>query len=120
MLDALPEDVLVHVCLFLDQPSVERVCSTCRALRQGDGFYGCLGTLQWGTAFWKEALTRPTMRHVYRGMRHELRCMHRHACELRRLHLAEWTQAEYRMWWACEARFIGRTSAAATAPVPWG
>ena len=117
MLD-VPEDVLWHVALHLDQPSVERLLSTCRALRRSDDFYVGLGRLQWGSAFWRDAFMRPTLRpHVYRGMRHELRRMHVHACELRRLDLPAWTHADYRAWWECEARAVHARSAQQQRPV---
>ena len=97
---ALPPDVLVRIgVLVADLPSFEALLATCRALH-GEALHAALALEQWGAAFWRRALTRPTHRR-FRGMREELRTIHRFERALRALGQPPWTAAEYEAFWRC-------------------
>ena len=105
MLDALPSDVLAHVLAHCDFGATRRCLAACRALRRvggDDGFFRLLADLQWGRAFWREALSRRTPKR-YRSMRDELARIDAFQRMLRSYGLDEWHASDFRSFWAYEA-----------------
>lgn len=107
-LELLPQELLLHTVLHLDQPSAERLLSCCRALRCDDAFWDALARARWGDAFWDAALARPMLWRSHVSMREELREIHRHEQALRHAGWPLWTAADYRVWWDCEAAMVRR------------
>lgn len=103
-MDRVPRDVLACVCASADFGSTAQLLATCHSLRAAgdDGFFRLVAELQWGCAFWRDALTRPATR-AFRCMRSELFNIYRLQRCCRAHGLPEWTERDIRAYWALEA-----------------
>ena len=102
-MERLPSDVIDHICVFLEFDDMERLGATCGALRHSDSRYAHVAVYQWGNAFWRDALTRPTWRRFV-SMRDELRRIHflQRCCDA--WSMPRWNETVIRALWAAESR----------------
>lgn len=98
-------DVIACICALCEFRDAERLLSTCRALHgltRCDSFFRMIGEMQWGHAFWEQALRRPCFRE-FMSMRDELRLIDCFQRNLRSRKLRQWTVDDFRRFWQYEA-----------------